>query len=291
MKVSILDDWADTLRTLECFSRLDGHEVTIWTDHTQNVDLLERRLRGAEALVLIRERTAISAELLDRLPHLRLISQRSSYPHIDVEACTRLGIVVSSDQHPGTPSHAAAELTWGLVLAAARQIPQQMASLRAGSWQIGLGETLRGRTLGIFGYGRIGRAVAGYGRAFGMRVLVWSREPARLVAAEDGHDIAADQSELFEQSDVLCLHVRLVSGTKGIVTAADLTRMKPTGLLVNTSRAGVIEPGALVAALRAGRPGQAAVDVYEDEPVTDRQHPAPPVEHRRCNTPHRLCHP
>src|SRR5947208_10285383 len=170
MKVSILDDYHDTLRTLECFKKLSGHEIKIWNDHVQDIDTLAQRLRDTEALVLIRERTAIRAPLLQRLEKLRLISQRSVYPHIDIEACTRLGVVVSSSQHPGTPSYAAAELTWGLVLAAMREIPQQMAALKAGKWQIGVGNTLRDKTLGIYGYGRIGSVVAGYGKAFGMKV-------------------------------------------------------------------------------------------------------------------------
>src|SRR5262249_37467757 len=176
MKISILDDYHDTLRTLACFGRLAGHDVTIWNDHVQDTDALAERLRDTEALVLIRERTQIRAPLIERLPRLKLISQRSVYPHIDVEACTRAGVIVSSSLHADTPSYATAELTWGLILAAARQLPQQMASLKAGGWQIGVGSTLRGKTLGIYGYGRIGRVVAGYGKAFGMRVMAWARE-------------------------------------------------------------------------------------------------------------------
>ena len=273
MRVSILDDWFDTLRTLDCFEKLAGHDVTVWTDHVDDVDVLAERLRDCEALVLIRERTEIRTPLLERLPALRLISQRSVYPHIDVDTCTRLGIVVSSDLHAGSPSYAAAELTWGLVLAAMRQIPQQVASLKAGAWQMGVGRTLLFKTLGVYGYGRIGKVVAGYGRAFGMDVLVWGREPSRAQARADGLAVAATKEELFEACDVLSLHMRLVDATRGIVTAGDLARMKPTALLVNTSRAGLVEPGALVAALRAGRPGMAAVDVYEDEPLLDRGHP------------------
>ncbi len=273
MKVAILDDTFDTLRTLPCFAKLDGHDVTVWNDHTQDTDVLAGRLADTEALVLIRERTRITAELLDRLPALRLISQRSVYPHIDIEACTRRGVIVSSFQHPGVPSYAAAELTWGLVLAATRRIPQQMASLRAGNWQSGVGNGLRGRTLGIFGYGRIGRAVAGYGTAFGMDVLVWSRPDSLESARADGHAVAPDQRALFATADVASLHLRLVDATRGIVTAGDLAAMKPTGLLVNTSRAGLVEPGALVAALRAGRPALAAVDVFEEEPLVDPTDP------------------
>jgi len=270
MKISILDDYHDTIRTLPCFAKLAGHEVTIHNDHVQEVDALAERLAETEVLVLIRERTQIRAALLERLAKLRLISQRSVYPHIDVDACTRLGILVCSDLHAGTPSYATAELTWGLVLAAMRGIPQQMASLQAGTWQTGVGRTLRGKVLGIFGYGRIGAVVAGYGRAFGMRVLVWGREDARGRARVDGHDVAATKTDFFAGCDVISLHMRLVEATRGIVTGADLAGMKPTALLVNTSRAGLIEPGALEAALRAGRPGLAAVDVYEREPVHEK---------------------
>jgi D-3-phosphoglycerate dehydrogenase / 2-oxoglutarate reductase len=285
MKISILDDFHDTLRTLDCFRKLDGHEVEIWNDHVDDVDALARRLAQTEALVLIRERTKMQAPLLERLPKLRLISQRSVYPHIDVAACTRLGIVVSSDLHAGTPSYAAAELTWALVLAAMRQLPQQVSALKAGRWQTGVGHTLREKTLGIYGYGRIGSVVAGYGRAFAMNVLVWAREPTLAKARADGYATAGSKDEIFERSDVLSLHLRLVDATRGLVTAQDLARMKPTALLVNTSRAGLIAPGALEQALRAGRPGLAAVDVYESEPVLDPAHPLLTMENAVC-TPH-----
>ena len=285
MKVSILDDYDDTLRTLDCFARLAGHDVEIWTDHVQDVDVLAQRLGDTEALVLIRERTEIRAPLLEQLPKLRLISQRSVYPHIDLDACTALGVIVSSNLHAGTPSYAAAELTWALVLAAMRQIPQQVAALKTGTWQAGVGRTLRGKTLGIYGYGRIGRAVAGYGKAFGMDVLVWARPESRERARGDGHAVAASQSAFFAQSDVISLHMRLVDATRGIVTSADLARMKPSALLVNTSRAGLVEDGALVAALQAGRPGMAAVDVYEQEPVLDAGHPLLTMDNVVC-TPH-----
>ena len=285
VKISILDDYFDTLRTLKCFGKLTGHDVTIWNDHVQDVDTLAQRLRDTEALVLIRERTQIRTPLLERLPKLRLISQRSVYPHIDIDTCTRLGIIVSSSQHADTPSYATAEFTWGLILAAMRAIPQQMAALKAGQWQIGVGHTLRGKTLGIYGYGRIGAVVAGYGRAFGMKVLVWARDPAMAKARADGYETAGSKAAFFEQCDVLSLHMRLVDATRGIVTAADLARMKPTALLVNTSRAPLIEPGALVAALKAGRPGMAAVDVYEEEPVIDPKHPLLTAPNVVC-TPH-----
>ncbi len=285
MKISILDDYHDTLRTLDCFTRLSGHEITIWNDHVQDVDALAERLRDTEVLVLIRERTEIRAPLLDRLDKLRLISQRSVYPHIDIEACTRLGIIVSSSHHPGTPSYATAELTWALVLAAMRQVPQQMSALKAGKWQSGVGESLRGKTLGVYGFGRIGSVVAGYGRAFAMNVLVWAREDSHTRARSDGYAVATSKEAFFSECDVISLHMRLVDATRGIVTSSDLARMKPTALLVNTSRAPLIEPGALVAALRAGRPGIAAVDVYEEEPVLDTRHPLFAMQHVVC-TPH-----
>ncbi len=285
MKVAILDDWFDTLRTLPSFEKLDGHTVTVYTDHVQDTDLLAERLSGFDALVLIRERTEIRAALLERLPNLRLISQRSVYPHIDIDACTRLGVMVCSNLHAGTPSYATAELTWGLVLAAMRQIPQQVASLKAGGWQAGVGTSLRGKTLGIYGYGRIGKIVAGYGIAFGMNVLVWARPDSLSRARANDLTTAESKEGFFEICDVLCLHMRLVSATRGIVTRDDLQRMKPTALLVNTSRAGLIEPGALVEALRAGRPGMAAIDVFEHEPVRNPSHPLLTMDNVVC-TPH-----
>jgi D-3-phosphoglycerate dehydrogenase len=285
MKITILDDYFDTLRTLPCIRKLAGHDVTVWNDHVQDVDALAERLKDTEVLVLIRERTQIRAPLLERLGKLRLISQRSVYPHIDVPACTRQGVIVSSDQHPGTPSYAAAELTWALVLAAARRLPQQVAALRAGVWQTGVGDTLRGKCLGVYGYGRIGATVAGYGRAFGMDVLVWAREASRERARADGYEVAFGKTDFLARSDVLTLHMRLVDATRGIVKAADLAAMKPTAIFVNTSRAQLVEPGALVAALRAGRPGFAAVDVFEEEPLRDPTHPLLTMDNVIC-TPH-----
>jgi len=285
MKISILDDYFDTVRTLPCFQMLKTHDVEVWNDHVQDVDSLVQRLKDTETLVLIRERTKIRAALLDRLHKLKLISQRSVYPHIDIDACTRLGIVVSSSQHAGTPCYAAAELTWALILAAMRQIPQQVASLTAGKWQLGVGETLRGKTLGIFGYKRIGSVVAGYGKAFGMKVLVWSGEESRARARADGYATAQTKQQFFEECDVISLHLRLVDATRGIVKADDLARMKPTALIVNTSRAPLIEPGALERALQMGRPGMAAVDVYEEEPLTDTHHPLLQMKNAVC-TPH-----
>jgi D-3-phosphoglycerate dehydrogenase / 2-oxoglutarate reductase len=274
MKIAILDDYQDTIRTLPCFAKVAGHEVTIWRDHTKDVDVLASRLADTEALALLRERTPIRAPLLDRLDKLRIISQVSVYPHIDVAACTRRGVILSASQLPGRPSYATAELNWGLIIAAFRRIPQEMTALKAGQWQtsrVGIG--LRGKTLGIYGYGKIGAVVAGYGTAFGMRVLVWGRETTLDKARADGYPAARGREAFFEECDVVSLHMRLVDGTRGIVTAADLARMKPTALLVNTSRAGLVAPGALEAALEAGRPGMAAVDVFEEEPVLGARHP------------------
>ena len=285
MRVAVLDDYFDTLRTLDAFSKLDGHSVTVWTDHVQDIDALASRLEDVEALVLIRERTQIQAPLLERLPNLRVISQRSVYPHIDIDACTRLGVIVSSDMHAGTPSFATAELTWGLVLAAMRMIPQQVASMKAGRWQTAVGRTLLFKKLGIYGYGRIGKVVAGYGKAFGMEVVAWGTEGSLSRAAADGVATAESREAFFAESDIVSLHLRLVEATRGLVTADDLARMKASALLVNTSRAGLIEPGALVAALQAGRPGLAAVDVYEHEPMLDVEHPLLQMDNVVC-TPH-----
>ena len=285
MKISILDDYFDTLRTLACFHKLDGHEVTVWNDHVQDTDTLAERLKDTEVLVLIRERTQIREPLLGRLGALRLISQRSVYPHIDIHACTRRGVIVSSNQHVDSPSYATAELTWGLIIAAMRQIPQQMSALRAGTWQVGVGNSLRGKTLGIYGYGRIGATVAGYGKAFGMNILVWAREASLQRARNDGYAAAQSKRVFFESCDVISLHMRLVDGTRGIVTKADLTSMKPTALLTNTSRSALIESGALVEALRAGRPGMAAIDVYEEEPLRDPDNPVLKMNNVIC-TPH-----
>ena len=285
MRIAILDDYFDTLRQLPCFRKLDGHQVTVWNDHVQEDEALAARLADVEALVLIRERTKIRDSLLARLPNLRLISQRSVYPHIDVEACPRRGVIVSSNMQAGSPSYAAAEMTWALVLACARQLPQQMAALKSGHWQMGVGHTLRGKTLGIYGYGRIGAEVARYGKAFGMEVLIWSGEESMARARADGFVTAASKDAFFSQCDVLSLHLRLAERTRGIVTAADLARMKPSARLINTSRAGLIAPGALVAALEAGRPGGAGIDVFEEEPLRDTTHPLLHMDNVVC-TPH-----
>jgi D-3-phosphoglycerate dehydrogenase len=273
MRVTILDDYFDTLRTLPSFRLLDDHDVTVHNDHEEGIDALAERLAGTEALVLIRERTPIPADLIDRLPNLQLISQRSVYPHIDVDACTRNGVLVCSNLHNDTPSHATAELTWALVLASVRQVPQQMASLRAGTWQMGVGRTLRSRKMGLYGYGRIAKAVAGYATAFGMDVWWWASADGRERAAGDGATIAPSRRAFFADSDVISIHVRLTSTTRAAITHDDLQAMRPDALFVNTSRAGLVQPGALEAALLAGRPGYAAVDVFDTEPLPPTDDP------------------
>ena len=285
MNITVLDDYQNAVRNLNAFKLVASHNVTIWNDHTKNEDVLAERLKDTEALVLIRERTPIRAPLIARLPKLKIISQRSVYPHIDVAALTERGILLCSDQHPGKPSYATAELTWGLVLSAMRKIPQEVAALKAGRWQSTMGLGLRGKTLGIYGYGRIGAVVAGYGKAFGMKVLVWGRDSTIDRAKADGYSVARNKEAFFEECDVISLHMRLVDATRGIVSAADLARMKPTSLIVNTSRAPLIETGALEAALKLGRPGMAAVDVYEAEPVISAMHPLIALDNAVC-TPH-----
>jgi D-3-phosphoglycerate dehydrogenase len=285
MNITILDDYQETIRTLPCFQKIAHHNVKVWNDHTKDVDALAERLKDTEALALLRERTAIREPLLNKLDRLRIISQVSVYPHIDGEACTRRGVIISSNTTSHV-SYATAELTWGLILASFRRIPQEMAALKAGRWQtstVGLG--LRGKTLGIYGYGRIGKVIAVYGRAFGMNIEIWGRDSTLAKARADGYDTASSKEKFFAESDVLSLHIRLLEETRGIVTAADLARMKSTALLVNTSRAGLIEPGALESALTAGRPGMAAVDVYEQEPVYGGQHPLLAMDNVVC-TPH-----
>ncbi|SMX51263.1 D-2-hydroxyacid dehydrogenase family protein [Actibacterium lipolyticum] len=273
MKVHILDDWFDTLRALPSFQRLNGHDVTIWNDHVEDIDVLADRLADADALVLFRERTAITAPLLARLPGLKLISQRSVYPHVDVPACTANGVLLSSNMSAAGPSVAASELTFGLMLASARQIPQQMANLRAGNWQLGVGQTLAGRRLGLYGYGRIGKQVAIYAKAFGMRVWWWGSDEGRARAAAAGEEVAPSRAAFFGESDFVSVHLRMNAATRGIITPDDLAAMKPSASFINTSRAGLVAPGALLAALNNGHPGRAAVDVYDQEPLTDPNDP------------------
>lgn len=283
MNITIPDDYQDAVRGLACFSKLEEHSVTIFNDTVTAVDELARRFQNADALVLIRERTEITDELLSRLPKLKLISQTGrGTAHIDLDACKRRNIVVTVGT--GSP-YAPAELTWALVLSAMRRVAVEAERFRAGRWQTTLGTTVRGRTLGIWGYGKIGSLVAGYGRAFGMHVLPWGREGSLSRAKADGYQPASSKTELFEQADVLSLHLRLTEETRGIVTAADLAEMKPTALLVNTSRAELIDPSALETSLRRGRPGFAAVDVYEEEPVAGADHPLLHMDNVLCS-PH-----
>ena len=272
MRVHVLDDWSDTLRGLPSFARLSGHDVTIWTDAAPE-DLLVQRLAQAEALVLFRERTQITRSLLARLPKLRMISARGAWPHVDTQACADLGIAFCSQKSDAAPNHSAAELTWALILSAMRDLPSQMAALKAGHWQAGVGRSLRGRTLGIYGAGRIGQLVAGYARAFGMQVIWWGSDARRAELAASGEVVPESRAAFFGGADVISLHLRLVPQTHGIVTAADLAAMRADSVLVNTSRAGLIEAGALLPALNAGRPAMAAVDVFDTEPLIDPKDP------------------
>lgn len=269
MKVHILDDWFDTLKTLPGFDALAAHDVTVWTDHVEDPDVLSERLADAEALVLFRERTPVTDDLLGRLPNLRLIAQRGVYPHVDVSACTEHNVLFCSHMAKDGPSTAAAELTFALILASARQLPQQMASLRAGNWQMGVGQSLHGRTLGLYGYGRIAKLVASYAKAFGMNVVWWASDEGRVRAAADGVQVAENRNAFFANADFVSVHVRLKPETRGLITDQDLAAMKPTASFINTSRAALVEPGALAAALDRGRPGRIAVDVFEKEPMTD----------------------
>jgi D-3-phosphoglycerate dehydrogenase / 2-oxoglutarate reductase len=294
MNIIILDDYQDAVRKLRCASKLEALNAKVFTNTVKGIGQLSVRLRDADVLVLIRERTHFPAALLEKLPRLKLISQTGRVgSHIDVQACTRLGIAVA--EGTGSPV-APAELTWALIMAAMRRLPQYIGNLKHGAWQqsglkaasmppnFGLGMVLRGKTLGVWGYGKIGQTVAGYGRAFGMQVQVWGSEASRARAADDGYHAAESCERFFETSDVLSLHLRLTDTTRGIVRLDALSRMKPTALLVNTSRAELVEENALVAALNRGRPGMAAVDVFESEPIL-QGHPLLRLENAVC-TPH-----
>ncbi|MES2901951.1 MAG: D-2-hydroxyacid dehydrogenase family protein [Pseudomonadota bacterium] len=273
MKIAILDDYQDVVRQLACFSKLAGHEVRIFTNPTRGVGQLAIRLAGFDALVLIRERTALSRQLLARLPNLKLIAQTGKVSeHIDVSAATAQGIAIA--EGVGSPV-APAELTWALIMAASRKIVPYANNLKDGLWQTasinprlnGLGTVLHGRTLGIWGYGKIGRLVAGYGKAFGMQVLIWGGEQSCAAAVRDGYEVALSRQALFARADVLSLHLRLAEATRGVVRAEDLALMRPGSLFVNTSRAELLADGALEAALHLGRPGAAALDVFTSEPL------------------------
>lgn len=294
MNIIILDDYQDAVRKLKCAARLEHLNAKVFTNTVKGIGQLSVRLRDAEVLVLIRERTHFPRQLLEKLPKLKLLSQTGRVgPHIDVETCTRLGIAVA--EGVGSPV-APAELTWALIMSAMRRLPQYIGNLKHGAWQqsglksasmpanFGIGMVLKGKTLGLWGYGRIGEIVAGYGRAFGMKVVVWGSETSRERAQAAGYEVAASREAFFEQSDVLSLHLRLNDDTRGQVTLEDLSRMKPTSLLVNTSRAELIEEGALVSALNRGHPGMAAVDVFESEPIL-QGHPLLRLENAVC-TPH-----
>jgi len=281
MNIVILDDYQDAVRKLECAAKLEAFPAKVYTNTVKGIGQLSVRLRDADIIVLIRERTHITRALVEKLPRLKLIAQTGRVGgHIDIAACTERGIAVAEGS--GSPV-APAELTWALIMAAMRRLPHYIGNLKHGAWQqsglkagsmppnFGLGNVLRGKTLGIWGYGKIGQLLAGYGRAFGMRVLVWGREPSREKALQDGYEAAANREDFFAQSDVISVHLRLTDETRGIVTADDLARMKTTALFVNTSRAELVEPDALIGALNRGRPGMAAVDVYENEPILQGQ--------------------
>jgi D-3-phosphoglycerate dehydrogenase len=294
MNIIILDDYQDAVRKLKCAALMEPLNAKVFTNTVKGIGQLSIRLRDAEVLVLIRERTQFPRQLLEKLPKLKLIAQTGRVgAHLDVEACTRLGIAVA--EGVGSPT-APAELTWALIMASMRRLPQYVGNLKHGAWQqsglksasmppnFGLGLVLKGKTLGIFGYGKIGQIIAGYGRAFGMNVLVWGREASRERAQADGYAAAPSKDVFFETCDVLSVHLRLNDATRGLVTSEDLARMKPTALFVNTSRAELLQENALVAALNRGRPGMAAVDVFETEPIL-QGHPLLRLENAVC-TPH-----
>ena len=272
MKIAVIDDYQDAFRTLRCYPKLDGHEVLVYHDTEKDPARLAERLKEAEAVILTQARSPFPRALIERLPRLRLVSQTGrSTGHIDIDACTEHGVVVSAAGF-ATP-HPTAELTWGLILAALRRIPYEAQRLKQGHWQSTLGVCVKGKILGVYAFGRIGSLVANVGRAFGARVLCWGREGSLGRARAAGFDVAESRSAFFAETDILSLHLPLNTETRGIVTHEDLSRMKPTALLVNTSRAGIIAEGALAESLKAGRPGSAAVDVFEDEPVLGAAHP------------------
>jgi len=283
VKITIPDDYVDAARQLPSFTKVAGHDVEIWTDIVRDPAILASRLGETEAIVLIRERTKITRQVLEGAPKLRMLTINGPCPHVDVEACTSRGVLVCSS-HPRQP-RGAAELTWALILASMRNIPHEVQRLKSGQWQGSLGRSLRGRTLGIYGYGRIGSALAEYGKAFGMDVLVFSRERGRKAAAEAGFTTVGSKDELFRRADVLVIAIRLVPETRHIITAADFASMKPGALFVNTARDGLVEPGALIAGLKMGRPAFAAVDVYDEEPLTRTDHPLVNMPNAVC-TPH-----
>nr|WP_316639517.1 D-2-hydroxyacid dehydrogenase family protein [uncultured Roseateles sp.] len=294
MNIIILDDYQDAVRKLRCASKLEPLNAKVFTNTVKGIGQLSVRLRDADVLVLIRERTQFPRQLLEKLPKLKLISQTGRIgSHIDLDACTRQGIAVA--EGVGSPV-APAELTWALIMASMRRLPQYIGNLKHGAWQqsglkaagmppnFGVGMVLRGKTLGIWGYGKIGKMVAGFGQAFGMQVLVWGSEASRAKAVADGYQGADSREAFFEACDVLSLHLRLTDDTRGMISLEDLSRMKPAALFVNTSRAELLQENALVSALNRGRPGMAAVDVFESEPIL-QGHPLLRLENAVC-TPH-----
>lgn len=284
MRIAILDDYQDAARKLACFSKLKGHDFVSFTDHVRDPAELGRRLDGVEALVLIQQRCRMPREVIEALGTVKLISQTGRRTaHIDLDACTGKGIAVCAGGVGN--SITTAEFTWGLLLAAVRNIPLEVEALKAGRWQSTLGTQLHGRTLGVYAYGKIGSLVAGYGRAFGMKVVCWGREGSTARARQNGFEIAASREAFFESCDFITLHLPLNRQTRGIVTAADLARMQPHAILVNTSRSGLVGDQVLANALAKGRPGRAAVDVYDDEPVLDANHPLLRLSNCLC-TPH-----
>jgi D-3-phosphoglycerate dehydrogenase / 2-oxoglutarate reductase len=284
MIIAIPDDWHGVVSKLDCLKKLSSHDVRIFRDVAPDATKLAANLREADIIVPVRERTRYTRELIGQLPRLRLVSQTGrSTRHIDVAACTERGIAIAAGTNASP--YTVAEHTWALILASLRRIPQEAAMMKRGELRQSFSATLHGRTLGVFGLGKIGKLVAATGASFGMKVLAWGQDASRAAARAAGYAVASSRQELFEQSDVLCLLARLDKSTRGIVTAGDLGRMKPTALLVNTARAELIEPGALVAALKKGRPGLAAVDVYESEPVVGGDHPLLDLDNALC-TPH-----
>ena len=284
MKIAVIDDYQDSFRKLECAAKLKGHDVMVFHDTEKDPAKLAERIKDAEALILTQQRTRFPRELAERLPRLKLISQTGrNTNHVDLAACTEKGIAVAA-AGTGNPNPTA-ELTWGIILAALRSIPQEVQRLKDGKWQGSVGTGLSGKTLGVYAYGKIGSIVARVGKAFGMRVVCWGREGSTARARQAGFEVAASREAFFAEADVLSIHLPLNAETRGIVKAQDLARMKPTALIVNTSRAPIIEAGALADALKKGRPGRAAVDVYEDEPVLNASHPLIKMDNATC-TPH-----
>lgn len=285
MKVAILDDWLDTISKLPCFSKLKNLDVTIFTDHENDIEKLIKRLRPFDALVLFRERTLITSQLIEQLPNLKIISQRSVYPHIDVDACTRNNVLLCSKLNSDNPPFATAEHTWALILTSVRQIPQQMANMKAGLWQMGVGKTLHGKCLGLYGYGRIAKIVAKYADAFGMEVIWWASKQGRSRAIADGLVVAASRQEFFSKPDIISLHVRLKTETAGLIKFQDLNLMRDGSLFVNTSRAGLIEEGAILKYLNSGKNKFAALDVFDSEPIKEPNDPLVSHPNIIC-TPH-----